>query len=172
MNKEYLQQLIADNLTQRQIALVANTSQTSVKHWLKKYDIKTKKAITVVKKGNKLCCRCKIEKHKSEFYFSVNRYSGMCKPCHIKNSVKKQSDKKKYIIEYKGGKCRHCGVVSTDNNYIIFDLHHRDPSTKERNGTKLVNWGLIKLMKEADKCDLLCSNCHRLEHFKWNNGIE
>jgi hypothetical protein len=45
------------------------------------------------------------------------------------------------------------------------ELHHTDPSTKDFN---LANTGATpsfeKYLNEADKCILLCANCHREEH--------
>lgn len=58
-----------------------------------------------------------------------------------------------------GGKCKTCGLV---DDPIVYDFHHRDPSTKsfaisERMGYS--PWQIIK--EEVMKCDLLCSPCHR-----------
>jgi hypothetical protein len=39
---------------------------------------------------------------------------------------------------------------------------------KERNVSKLVNVGasLSKILKEIEKCDVVCANCHRLRTYK------
>lgn len=66
------------------------------------------------------------------------------------------------VVEYKGGKCKICGY----NKYVgAFDLHHCKDSPKEfglsvRGLTR--SWEKIK--KEANKCILLCANCHREVH--------
>jgi len=66
------------------------------------------------------------------------------------------------VTEYKGGKCSICGY----NKCVwALDLHHRDNSIKEfglsvRGLTR--SWEKIKL--EADKCVLVCANCHREIH--------
>lgn len=51
--------------------------------------------------------------------------------------------------------------------YFVMDYHHRDPETKERCIATMVQRGvrLDKILQEIDKCDLLCSNCHRLREF-------
>lgn len=67
-------------------------------------------------------------------------------------------------VSYKGGKCNSCGFApSSPEEMVVFDFHHRDPSTKkfEVSSTRR-SWPDTK--KELDKCDLLCANCHRLEH--------
>jgi hypothetical protein len=69
---------------------------------------------------------------------------------------------KSMVVEYKGGKCMRCGY---SKSIWALDLHHLDESTKEfglsaRGMTR--SWEKIK--KEADKCILLCANCHREIH--------
>lgn len=69
---------------------------------------------------------------------------------------------KELIVEYKGNKCCICGY---DKYFGSFDLHHKEDSKKEfglsaRGLTR--SWEKIK--KEADKCILVCANCHREIH--------
>ena len=71
------------------------------------------------------------------------------------------------LIQDKGGKCQKCGVEYDGTNSCIFDFHHRNPEEKDfnLNLAYLNRHGKDIVIKEAEKCDLLCSNCHRLEHF-------
>jgi len=66
------------------------------------------------------------------------------------------------IIDYKGGKCQICGY---NNCFDALDLHHIDFKEKKFG---LSQDGLTrsweKTKKEADKCILVCSNCHREIH--------
>lgn len=65
------------------------------------------------------------------------------------------------LIEYKGGVCADCGLRDIP---AIYDFHHRDPAQKLfRIGSGSCR-GLEKQKAEADKCDLLCANCHRRRH--------
>lgn len=74
----------------------------------------------------------------------------------------KRSRKLEAIV-YLGGKCSSCGGVF---HPAVYEFHHLDPSTKERDPSKLLNRSREVLYKELDKCVLLCANCHRLEHHK------
>ena len=66
------------------------------------------------------------------------------------------------IFEYFGGKkCQDCGVES---EHPIYDLHHRDPSAKDFSIGALIRRKWVVLEPEIAKCDLLCSNCHRIRH--------
>ena len=67
------------------------------------------------------------------------------------------------LIELMGGCCQKCGY---NKNISAFDFHHKDPTKKEYqlDIRKLANTTMVKLMKEVEKCELLCSNCHRETH--------
>jgi|SRR6056300_57346 hypothetical protein len=67
---------------------------------------------------------------------------------------------KELLVEYKGGKCEFCGY---DKCIEALEFHHIDETTKEfaiSGSTK----SLEKQKKEADKCYMLCANCHRELH--------
>jgi transposase len=76
-------------------------------------------------------------------------------------------------IKSKGGKCQKCG----EDHIAVLDFHHRDGDEKEAHVSSLVRKPKQKekLAAELLKCDLLCSNCHRKEHFdksKWDAHAE
>ena len=64
------------------------------------------------------------------------------------------------LVEYKGGKCQCCGY----NRCIrALEFHHLDPSQKDFTiSGKSKSFETLK--KEADKCILVCSNCHKEIH--------
>lgn len=87
---------------------------------------------------------------------------GCCKK-HYKSEQRKQ--RWEYIIQIKGGGCQRCGV---SYHYSVYDLHHREPDKKEFSiGSDICNISMEALLEEVEKCDLLCSNCHRLTHFTY-----
>lgn len=67
------------------------------------------------------------------------------------------------VIEYLGGQCNHCNFSFPA---CVYDFHHVEPKEKKF----LISTNLLRnkksLWEELDKCILLCSNCHRLEHSK------
>jgi hypothetical protein len=66
------------------------------------------------------------------------------------------------LIEYKGGKCSRCGYSSCP---AVFDLHHLDETKKDFGfGVGGITRSWDRLKAEADKCILLCANCHRELH--------
>ena len=65
-------------------------------------------------------------------------------------------------MEYKGGECERCGY---NNSFSALDFHHVDPKAKSGAISQMafrVTWE--ELVKEADKCVLLCRNCHAETH--------
>ena len=70
------------------------------------------------------------------------------------------------LIKIKGGGCKVCGY---NRCTAALEFHHRDPTQK------LFTLGITAMTKawktvlaEAEKCDLLCSNCHREQHWPSN----
>lgn len=60
-------------------------------------------------------------------------------------------------------KCNRCGF----SHPAALQFHHTDPSTKEvAVGAVAGSWSLKRLQKEIDKCEVLCANCHAIEHYK------
>jgi len=70
---------------------------------------------------------------------------------------------KRLLIAYKGGRCESCGYCKDVPS--VYEFHHKFEYKKE---FLLSDFGhsLNELKKEADKCSLLCSNCHRELHYR------
>ena len=116
---------------------------------------------------NKICSQCLILKPISDFYVKKGYKSpqSKCKSCFNRYCSDRWINKKIKFIEYKGSKCSDCGISYPEEPYVIFDFHHRNPEDKEFDWTKLRLLSNDKITKEINKCDLLCSNCHRKRHF-------
>ncbi|WP_440988371.1 homing endonuclease associated repeat-containing protein [Haloarchaeobius baliensis] len=59
--------------------------------------------------------------------------------------------------------CSNCG----ESDPACLDYHHRDGVDKDMNVSQLISYGygMDALQEEIAKCDVLCANCHRKEHF-------
>jgi len=71
--------------------------------------------------------------------------------------------KHKAVI-YKGGQCHYCYLTLEESHYSVFDFHHRNPLEKSYDWSKMRKLSWNKIVEELDKCLLLCSNCHRMQH--------
>jgi predicted HNH restriction endonuclease len=74
-------------------------------------------------------------------------------------AYKRRKELRERAIAYLGGKCRICGYNKCSS---AFDFHHVDPLGKDFNISAGTSWERIE--RELQKCELLCSNCHREVH--------
>ncbi len=67
-------------------------------------------------------------------------------------------------------KCERCGI----NDFRVLDFHHTDPATKEIEVANLANSAAPKerILAEIAKCRVLCSNCHRIEHWEEKESLK
>lgn len=168
MKKEDLKELIDKGLSQREISDNTGKSQTSIRYWLKRHNLKTihnsfeKKVII---DGKKECTKCGELKELKDFYKRENNgFASKCKKCANDYYTKRQKKIKIKMIEYKGGECERCSLKLEDTHYAVFDFHHIDPNEKDDNFKKIKFQKWEKIKKEIDKCMLVCSNCHREIH--------
>jgi hypothetical protein len=65
---------------------------------------------------------------------------------------------KEILVREAGGACRMCGYA---RSMRALHFHHLEPSQKRREiNARGVAFALATLRAEAQKCVLLCSNCH------------
>jgi len=133
----------------------------------------------------KHCGKCGQTKNESEFPFNGGRLRSQCKLCvaersrlwrlenpnhaaeymreYIKTNypqmVERMKLKKREIAEWK--RVRGCTVCGETEPWVL-DMHHLDPN--EKDATPARSATLKTFLKEADKCVLVCSNCHRKIH--------
>lgn len=98
----------------------------------------------------------------TEHVLQVNG-SYKCKKCRKDAVLDVRRRNKIKLVEYKGGKCEICGY----NKCIdALEFHHLNPEEKDFGLSCGDTRSLEKLKSEADKCILVCANCHRELHFK------
>ena len=130
----------------------------------------------------KICSKCGIEKSFDEFHKSSRSRDGVnawCKSCikihsatrHKNNAEKVRSQKVNWKAlvssaykEMKSGlSCEICG----EKREWCLDFHHKDQSSKDFNISSASRSVSVKrMMREVEKCSVLCSNCHRDIHHK------
>lgn len=104
-----------------------------------------------IKKCKLLCNNC----HR-EFHFNIDN----------KKDYSRRLGKRIYL-NYKGVSCIKCGY---DKCQASLTFHHRDPDIKEFSIGSIserinsINDIDKKIKEELDKCDILCANCHTVEH--------
>ena len=72
----------------------------------------------------------------------------------------RKNDIKAKLIEKMGGKCKICNGVF---HHAAFDFHHLKDK-KDHISSMFNRCSEAEIIKEAEKCILLCANCHRIHH--------
>lgn len=109
---------------------------------------------SVPKKWCNCACRSKFRYENDIVYKQRNTYS---------EQVERSRRRKLQAIDLKGGKCCRCD----QNHPAALCFHHIDPITKSFtiDGRIFGNTKWEKIEKELSKCELLCFNCHQIEHY-------
>lgn len=136
----------------------------------------------------KICSICKKNIPATDEFFAKKivktreTLQSNCRECQKEYRKKHyENNKKKYILKAKNYRnifaewfrnlkinlsCEKCG----EDRYWVLDFHHVDPKTKDFDVSVLVNkCSKNLLLKEIDKCIVLCANCHRDFHYHENN---
>ncbi len=149
-----------------QIAEAVGRSKGTVRHWLIRYGLKTHGSMRGQRAGAAraakeaglatVVMRCR---HHGETDFCVDgRGYYRCKRCRSAAVARRRRKVKTILVAEAGGACCICGF---DRNMRALHFHHVEPSLKRHElNAKGVAIALDKLRVEAQKCVLLCSNCH------------
>jgi len=79
------------------------------------------------------------------------------------NKAWREKRQSEYLEFKKTLKCNRCGF----SHPAALQFHHTDPSTKEASVSAVAkSWSLKRLQEEIAKCEVLCANCHAIEHCK------
>lgn len=76
---------------------------------------------------------------------------------------KRRNEFRQWVAEMKSTIGCSCG----EKDSRCLDFHHIDSSTKEFSIAQRIGWASYskeKFLEEIDKCQILCSNCHRKIH--------
>lgn len=139
------------NLCHRKLCLKCNPFKSGVRYGSRKVRCGRNNREIVVS-------RCNVCGKEFDFVYGNGYTKNKCSSC----STKARRERRQIeAIEYKGGKCCLCGY---NRCWAALDFHHKDQSQKEFviSGNYTRSWEVLK--KELDKCDLICSNCHREIH--------
>lgn len=120
-----------------------------------------KKKTNIALSGEVVCFSCGGKFDITHFYTRGNKKHTECKTCFNARCLKIKKDNKIMAAQTFGNICYDC---KEHYPLEIFDFHHLDPKTKDFNWSYLKARRQSDIIKELEKCVMLCTNCHRLRH--------
>lgn len=84
---------------------------------------------------------------------------------YIERAKKARERNKKFMDDYrKERQCEDCG----EEFFRCLELHHRNRDEKFKGVGQMVEdkYSIERIKQEIEKCDLICSNCHKKRHYK------
>jgi transposase-like protein len=158
IEREVLAELADGGLTTREIAARVDRSQATVRHWLREYGLRTRRAreprTQDVHEVQRDCATHGVT--------TFVRYGPddhlRCLLCRRQRVTDRRRRVKQILIEEAGGRCQLCGY---DRSPAALHFHHVDPEQKSFGlALRGVARSLERCRAEAAKCVLLCANCH------------
>jgi cytochrome c553 len=89
--------------------------------------------------------------------YGIRRPQWRCKRCICEAVTRRHQRLKEILVDQAGACCCICGYRRT---VINLHFHHVEPSQKSFNMTMARGKSLASYQAEAEKCVLVCANCH------------
>jgi len=163
IERERLEPLVDAGKSIAVIAELLQRSPSTVRHWLAKYELRTKKTIQrgITKQARDqglAIVQRHCGRHGLTDFCLEGRGAYRCMRCRQEAVSRRRRKVKGILVREAGGTCAICGY----SRYIgALHFHHLDPALKRFSvSADGVARSLARARVEADKCVLLCSNCH------------
>jgi hypothetical protein len=117
-----------------------------------------------------------MSKPVSEFNFrnaAAGMHQSYCKECgktltrsHYSNNKRQYLDRnlrsymkrRELVRQIKSRACADCGIQYP---FYVMDFDHREGETKEYELNRIDRMTTRAILREIEKCDVVCANCHR-----------
>jgi len=105
----------------------------------------------------KICTKCNTPKELK--FFSKRKNSKE------RNILIREENRQNIFNFLKNKECVDCG----ESNILVLEFDHKDPSLKLFNVTDSLDSSWKTILKEIDKCEIRCCNCHKIKTHKQFN---
>ena len=156
-----LANLVAQGLTQREIATAVGRSTGTVRYWLRQHGLdaeqrQLRRGRAEARRGGSTELRC--PQHGSTTHVLERSGRVRCLKCRSEAVSRRRRKVKELLVAEAGGHCQLCGY---DRCLAALQFHHVDPAQKSFGlGSRGLARSIDKARAEVAKCALLCSNCH------------
>lgn len=161
--RDELERLVGEGMSITQIADSVGRSKATVRHWLRGHGLKTRRsedrralAEKATSESDLLIRTCALH---GQTTFKRRSPSGYrCLKCRSEAVSLRRRRIKRILVEEAGGACRVCGYARC---MAALEFHHLAPAEKAFSlSEEGVTRSLARARQEAEKCVLLCANCH------------
>jgi transposase-like protein len=166
LERERLEEMIGRGLSVAQIAAEVDRSKGTVRHWLRRYGLRTlnrpgqrmEPELAEARDAGVREVMRTCPTHGRSAYVIDGRGYYRCRHCRADAVSRRRRKMKAILVAEAGGACRLCGYDASAGALVF---HHLDPAEKRFElNAKGVALAIETLRAEARKCVLLCSNCH------------
>lgn len=162
ISRDRLTELVSEGLSFADMARLLGLSATTVRYWAKRYELETRRTERVrVGKESRADGLAIVEMHCHQHgrtaFWLEGRGAYRCMRCRVEAVARRRRAMRDTLIAEAGGRCAIC---SYDRCPAALHFHHLDPATKRFTIRSGRTPSLSRLREEAEKCVLLCSNCH------------
>jgi transposase-like protein len=160
LERDELAVLVAQGLSIRQLAERLDRSPGTVRHWLRRYGLRTvptkREALDVATDGLEMLREC--PRHGVTAHRQRANGAWRCLRCRSRHVTEHRRRTKARMLSEAGGRCVLCGY---DRCPSALHFHHLEPERKRFGlATAGATRALATTRAEVAKCVLLCANCH------------
>jgi transposase-like protein len=161
LERSTLAQLLGERQSVSTIARVLGTSPGRVRYWIKKHGLEIdggrRRVISEARAAGATSVELECPRHGiTDFWLSSTR--ARCKRCNNEAVAERRRTVKQVLVDEAGGRCSECGYSRCS---AALEFHHLDPSAKRFGISSAgVTRSIESSRREANKCVLLCANCH------------
>ena len=163
MEREDLEPLIRAGLTVRQIAAAVGSSPTTVRRWLDRYGLETRRTRRLRETAGARAEATRVttavcDRHGQTPFTRSPSGAFRCQKCRNDAVNNRRRAVKEALIAAAGGACVLCGYSRSP---AALQFHHREPIQKAFGiSERGISRALEDARQEASKCVLLCATCH------------
>jgi transposase len=163
IDRERLQELVEAGASISTIAETLQRSPSTVRHWLGRYGLETnattqRRVGREAREAGRVIVQRTCRHHGLTEFWLEGRGAYRCLLCRQEAVVRRRRKVKAILVAEAGGRCAICGY---HRHVGGLHFHHLDPSEKRfALSVGGVARSLARARAEAQKCVLLCSNCH------------
>jgi transposase len=163
LSRERLMEFVEAGLSIRKIAARTQLSPTVVRYWLDRHGLATYASKRRAdgrraRAEGELETKMECPRHGLTRFRLEGRGAYRCLLCRQERVAERRRTVKEILVAEAGGACVLCGY---DRYLGALQFHHIDPGTKAFALSQAgASRSLDKMRAEAEKCALVCANCH------------